>query len=144
MMPQMEANQPIHEQPSNAYGAYGGNRESTQQRYEAPYQQPPPQAGTLDNNFVEAVSQRIAQLMSQQSTSKAYIPKSQDKPPHGMQLALGIVSVIILLPLAGICLTGMESIGGLIGFLIGCSAIICINLAFNGVLDSRRRGGIVK
>jgi hypothetical protein len=82
--------------------------------------------------------------MSQQSTSKAYIPKSQDKPPHGMQLALGIVSVIILLPLAGICLAGMESIGGLIGFLIGCSAIICINLAFNGVLDSRRRGGIVK
>jgi len=144
MMPQMEANQPIYEQPSNAYGAYAGNRESNQQQYEAPYQQPPPQAGTLDNNFVEAVSQRIAQLMSQQSTSKVYIPRSQDKPPHGMQLALGIVSVFIVLPLAGICLTGMGGIGGLIGFLIGCSAIICINLAFNGMLDFKHRGGIVK
>lgn len=142
MMPHREPNQPIYEQPSNAYGVYGGNRASTQQQYEVPYQQPP-QEGRLDDNFVEAVSQRVAQLISQQSTSKVY-QKSQDRPPHGMQLALGIISVLIVIPLAAICLTGMGGIAGLIGFMIGCTAIVWMNLAFNGVLDFRCRGGIVK
>lgn len=41
MMPQMESNLPIHEQPGIAYGAYEGNRGSSQQQYEAPYQQTP-------------------------------------------------------------------------------------------------------
>jgi hypothetical protein len=141
MMPHREPNQPIYEQPSNAYGVYGGNRASTQQQYEVPYQQPPPQGGRLDDNFVEAVSQRVAQLISQQSTSKAY-QKSQE--PYGMRLALGIISVLIVIPLAGICLTGMGGIEGLVSFLIGCTAIVWMNLAFNGVLDFRRRGGIVK
>jgi hypothetical protein len=143
MMPQMESNQPTYEQPGTAYGAYEGNKEFPQQQYEAPSQQPP-RGGTLDDNFVEAVSQRLSQLMFQQPTSKTYTQKSQDRPPHGMQLALGIISVIVVMPLAGICLTGMGGIGGLVGFLIGCSAIVWMNLAFNGVLDFRRRGGIVK
>jgi len=133
----MESNRPIHEQPSAAYGAYEGNRGSTEQQYEAPYQQPP-QRGTIDDNFVEAMSQRIAQLMSQQSTGKVYTPGSQSKPPYGMQLALGIVSVLIVIPLAGICLSIMGGVGGLAGFLIGCLAIVWINLAFFGVLDSWR------
>jgi hypothetical protein len=143
MMPQMESNQPIYKQPSTAYGAYEGTRGSPQQQYEAPSQQSPPGA-TLDDNFVEAVSQRLSQLMFQQSTSKTYTHKSQDRPPHGMQLTLGIISVLTVIPLAAICLAGMGGPGGLIGFLIGCSAIVWMNLAFNGVLDFRRRGGIVK
>jgi len=143
MMPQMESNQPTYEQPSTAYGAYEGNRESSQQQYETPSQQSP-RGGTLDDNFVEAVSQRLSQLMFQQPTSKTYTQKSQDRPPHGMQLALGIISVIVVMPLAAICLNGMGGIGGLVGFLIGCSAIVWMNLAFNGVLDFRHRGGRVK
>ena len=142
MMPDREPNQPIYEQPSNAYGVYEGNRASTQQQYEIPYQQPPQQGRLLDDNFVEAVSQRVAQLISQQSMSKAD-QKSQE-PIHGMRLALGIISLLVVIPLAGICLTAMGGIAGLIGFLIGCTAIIWINLAFNGVLDFRHRGGIVK
>jgi hypothetical protein len=143
MMPQRESNQPIYEQPSTAYGTYEGMRGSPQQQYEVPSQQPP-LGGRLDDNFVEAVSQRLSQLMFEQSTSKAYTYKSQNRPPHGMQLTLGIISVMIVIPLAAICLVGMGGSEGLIGFLIGCSAIVWMNLAFNGVLDFRRRGGIVK
>ncbi len=129
MMPQMESNQPIYEQPKITYGTYEGTRGSAQQQYETPSQQPP-LGGTFDDNFVEVVSQRLSQLMFQQSTSKAYTHTSQDRPPHGMQLALGIISVIIVIPLAAICLAGMGGLGGLIGFLIGCSAIVWINLVF--------------
>ena len=138
MMPQMEANQIGYEQPSPGYGAYGGNRGSTQEQYGAPYQQSP-QGGTIDDNLVEAMSQRIAQLMSQRSTGKVYAPRPQDKPPHGMQLTLGIVSVFMVIALAGICLSGMGGLGGITGFLIGCLAIVWINLAFFGVLDSWRQ-----
>jgi len=134
-MPPMETNQAGYEQPSTTYGAYEGNRESTQQQYEAPYQQPP-RGGIIDDNLVEAMSQRIAQLMSQQSTGKVYEPRSQGRPPYGMQLALGIVSLLMVIALAGICLSSMGGVGGLASFLIGCLAIVWINLAFFGVLDS--------
>jgi hypothetical protein len=141
MTPHREPNQSSYEQPSNAYGIYEGNMASTQQQYEIPYQQPP-QQGKLDDNLVEAVSQRVAQLISQQSMSKAY-QKSQE-PIYGMRLALGIISLLVVIPLAGICLAGLGGVVGLIGFLIGCTAIIWINLAFNGVLGFRHRGGLVK
>src|SRR2546429_7333808 len=98
-MPPMETNQAGYEQPSTTYGAYEGNRESTQQQYEAPYQQPP-RGGTIDDNLVEAMSQRIAQLMSQQSTGKVYEPRHQARPPYRMQLALGIVAVFLVIALA--------------------------------------------
>ena len=143
MMPQMESNQPIYEQPGRPYGAYEGNRGSPQQQYKVPPQQSP-LGVTLDENFVEAVSQRLSQLMFQQSTGDAYTQKSQDKPPHGMQLALGIISVIAVIPLAAICLAGVGGPGGLIGFLIGSSAIMCMNFAFNGIFDSKHRRGTVK
>lgn len=143
MMSQMESNQPIYEQPNTAYGTYEGTRGSPQQQYEVPSQQPPLGA-KLDDNFVEAVSQRLSQLMLLHSTNKSYAHRSQDRPPYGMQLTLGIISVVTVIPLAGICLTGMGGLGGLIGFLIACSAIVWINLAFNGLLDFRRRGDRVK
>lgn len=143
MMPQRESNQPSYEQTSTAYGTYEGTRGSPQQQYEVPSQQPP-QGGRLDDNFVEAVSQRLSQLMFEQSTNKGYTYKSQNRPPYGMQLTLGIISLMVVSPLAAICLVGMGGSAGLIGFLIGCSAIVWMNLAFNGVLDFRRRGGIVK
>ena len=137
MIPPIESNQPVSERPSTAYGAYDGNRGSTQQQYGTPYQQPP-QGGTIDDNLVEAMSQRIAQLMSQKSTGKVYAPRSQDKPPHGMQLALGIVSVLVIIALAGVCLGALGGVEGLAAFLIGCLAIVWIDLAFFGVLDTWR------
>ena len=84
------------------------------------------------------MSQRIAQLISQQSAGKVYTPKSQNKPPYGMQLALGIVSVIVIIALAGVCLGALGGVEGLAAFLVGCLAIVWINLAFFGVLDMWR------
>jgi hypothetical protein len=87
MMPQMEANQPIHQQSSAAYGAYEGNSTSSQQQYEAPYQQPP-QGGTLDDNFVEAVAQRITQRMSQSTTGKVREKGNRLSPTNARALQL--------------------------------------------------------
>src|SRR5215472_2442542 len=89
----MESNQPIHEQPRTTYGAYEGTRESYHQQYETEHQQP-----TLDDDFVEAVAQRIAQHMHQDTTGKVRGKGYRLSPEQ--RTAIAIVSIIFsLLPL---------------------------------------------
>lgn len=121
MMPQMEPNQPIYEQSNTTYSPYEGNRRSFQQQYETPYQQTS-RGETLDYNVVEAVSRRMAQLMSQQSADKIHT----QRPSYGKNLTLGIVFVIMVTILAGICLGVVGGVVGFIAFLTSCSAMFFI------------------
>ena len=122
MAPQMESNQPIYEQPSATYGAYEGTRESYHQQYETEYQQP-----TLDDNFVEAVAQRIAQRMHQDTTGK--IREKGDRLSPGQRTAITIVSLLSLIPL-GIAL-GKH---GLIALGVVCLTIFMVNAVIHGTL----------
>jgi len=135
MMPQMESNQPIHEQPSAAYGVYEGNRGSAQQQYEAPYQQTP-QGGRLDDNFVEAVAQRIAQYTNQATTGK--VREKNERLSADQRTAIAIVSIVLsmlaLIPL-GIVL-GQQGIGGLIALGIVCCTIFMVNAVIHGVMST--------
>ena len=121
MMPQMESNQPFYEQSNTTYSTYEGNRRPFQQQYEAPSQQT--LCGeTLDYNVVEAVSRRMAQLMSQQPMDRIHT----QRPSYGRNLTLGIVFVIMVTILAGICLGVVGGVVGFIAFLTSCSAMFFI------------------
>jgi hypothetical protein len=131
MAPQMESNQPIHEQPSAAYGAYEGTRESYHQQYETKYQQP-----TLDDNFVEAVAQRIAQHMHQDTTGK--VREKGDRLSPEQRTGIAIVSIIFsLLPLIplGIVL-GQRGFDGLIALGVVCLTIFLVNAVIHSMLSS--------
>lgn len=128
MMSEMDANRSI-------YGTYEGQQSgSTQPPYEKGYQQPSP-GGAIDDNFVEAVSQRIAQQMAQQQASgKVYGQKpSPSELPAGMRVAIAIVSVAVLIPI-GIVL-GLNN--GLLALGIVGVVILAVNAIANGVLSFR-------
>ena len=57
-------------------------------------------------------------------------PMSQ-KPTAGQRLALAIVSLALLIPLAGIALGTLGGFGGLLGLGLVCLAIIVVNIVFN-------------
>lgn len=122
MMPQMDAGEPIREQPQ--YGKYEG------QQYGTPYDSGQQQSSPIDDNLVEAVAQRVAQLMGQGSGGKVY-GRSKTSPTTGMKLALAIVSLCLLIPLAAILISGVGGVGGLIGFGVACLTVFLVNAVFS-------------
>src|SRR5579885_2534542 len=121
MMPQMDAGEPIREQ--SRYGKYEGSQQyAQQQQYSTPYEPGQQQGSPIDDNLVEAVAQRIAQIMGQRPGGKVY-GYSQTPPTAGMKLALAIVSLCLLIPLAAILISGVGGTGGLIGFGAACLAV---------------------
>jgi hypothetical protein len=103
-------------QESAGYGHYEGTP--------PPYTSQPGQ--TYDDNFVEAVAQRFSQRISQSSGFR-----SSSRPDARLRLSLAIVSICMLVPLAGIFM-GVLGTLGLIGFGVACVAIAIINVVFNG------------
>jgi hypothetical protein len=105
-----------------SYGQYEG---------EPSYTQRPD--NTYDDNFVEALAQRIVQRLPQASQGKI-TASSKNKVHPGLRLALAIVSVVMLVPLAAILMTsGVGGFLGLISFGIACAAIFLINSVFNAM-----------
>lgn len=130
MMPEMDANRPV-------YRDYEGQQRDSAQPppYEMGYQ-PPSAGGAIDDNFVDAVSQRVAQQMAQQSRGKVY---GQQRPSSGLttdqRAGIAIVSLLVLVPL-GIVL-GQQGLGGLLALGIIGLAILLVNAIANGVLSLR-------
>jgi hypothetical protein len=134
MMSEMDANRPV-------YGAYEGQQHSSPQPqppYETGYQQPSP-GGVIDDNFVEAVSQRIAQQMvqqSQRSGGKVYGQRRSSELPVGLRGAIAIVSIAVLIPITiPLALTG--GFFGLVALGLIAIVILGINAIANGVLSPR-------
>ena len=122
MMSQMESSQPMSEDPG--YGRYEGN-----QTYA-----PPPQYSSgqqYDDEFVDGLAQRISQRMAQGPRGKIQPTPSSDRVSAGMRLALAIVSITMLVPLAAILLAGVGGITGLLSFGAACFVIFVINVVFN-------------
>jgi F0F1-type ATP synthase assembly protein I len=103
-----------------SYGQYEGDPSYTQRQ--DPY----------DDNFVEALAQRIAQRVPQGSQGKI-TGSSKGRVHPGLRLALAIVSVVMLVPLAGILVDGAKGFLGLVTFGIACAAIFLINAVFNAM-----------
>jgi hypothetical protein len=132
MMSEMDANQSVHR-------AYEGQQLGSAQSippYETGYQQPSA-AGVIDDNFVEAVSQRIAQQMAQQAGGKVYGQKrSPSELPVGLRGAIAIVSVAVLVPIAiPLGLTG--GFFGLVALGLAAAVILGVNAIANGMLSTR-------
>ena len=98
MMPQMESNQPTSEQPGSTYGRYEGSSQYAQPEYDEPRGRSP-QNPALDDNFVEAVAQRMVQHLAQQGTAgKVYAPpRTYDK--NVLRIIVGIISMLIIVAL---------------------------------------------
>ena len=125
MMSEMDANRP-------AYGAYEG-----QQRAVPPYEgyQQPPVGGAIDDNFIEALSQRVVQQMaqqSQQSGGKVYGQRRSPLLPAGLRGAIAIVSVVVLVPIA-IPLGLVGGFFGLVALGLTAAVILGVNAIVNGV-----------
>jgi hypothetical protein len=128
MTPQMDAGQPIREVPGAGYGAYEGN-----QSYAPPPQyNPGPQSSAYDDEYVDSLAQRLSQRMAQGPQGKIQAaPRGGDRVSAGMRLALAIVSISVLVPLAAILMGGVGGIAGLISFGAACVAIFLINAVFS-------------
>ena len=139
MMSEMDANQSRQGRQGSSYGGYEEQPHVSAPPippYEMGYQPPSP-GGVLDDNFVEAVSQRIAKQMirqSQQSGEKVYGQKhSSALLPAGLRGAIAIVSVVALIPL-GLAL-GLN--GQFLALGIVSVVILLVNAIVNGVFSFR-------
>ena len=128
MMSQMESGQPIREEPGASYGRYEAHQTySVPPQYDTPYGQGP----QYDDEYIDVLAQRLSQRMAQRPGGKIQPTPIAGGAPWGMRLALAIVSVVILVPLAGIFMGAVGGIGGLIGFGAACLAIFLINAVFH-------------
>ncbi|MBV9616779.1 MAG: hypothetical protein JO031_15100 [Ktedonobacteraceae bacterium] len=123
-MQQMNPEQPIRE----GYGGYEGN-----QSYAPP---PPPQYSqepqnsAYDDEYIDSLAQRLSQRMAQGPRGKIQ-STAKDKVSPGMRLTLAIISIVVLIPLAGILMGGVGGLAGLISFGSACLAIFLINAVFS-------------
>ncbi len=131
MMPQMESNQPAQERPGSSYGAYTGDQ-GVPPQYTAPDQQST-HGAAYDDNFVEAVAERIALYLKQRPDGKVHGQASNGgKLTAEQRTAVAIISILALIPL-GIVL-GQAGLGAIIALGIVAIAIFLVNAAVNGVL----------
>lgn len=127
------------EQPSTAYRGYEGNQ-GREDYAQHPYGPPPysapgsaPGAG-YDDDYVESLAQRLSQRMAQGPQGKIYSgPPASQRVSPGQRLALAIVSIAVLVPLAAILVAGVQGIIGLIAFVAASLAIFLINAVFSAL-----------
>ena len=130
MMPQMDPGQPIREVPGGNYGAYEGNQSYAPPS--SPQYSQGPQGSVYDDEYVDALAQRLSQRMAQGPQGKIRPAGGvKDRASAGMRLALAIVSISILVPLAAILMGGVGVLAGLIAFGAACLAIFLTNAVFN-------------
>ena len=118
---------PQHEQTDSTYGRYEEHQAYTQQRYEPPYEHTP-KGETLDDDFVEAVSERIVQRLRQETAGKVYPqPKQLDKNILSMVIAAISMLMLVFFALLFVIVVGGST--GWISFAIA-SFVVCLIAAF--------------
>lgn len=137
MAPQMDS-QEQRPNPS-AYQGYEGAATYRRdvppyEREQATYGQPAGENKFADDNFIEAVAQRLGQRLTQNQNfgGKIHQPgNTRSRASSGQRLALAIVSIGILVPLAGILLSGLGGAIGFASFIVAGGIIALVNLIFN-------------
>ena len=132
MMPQMDPGGTIREQRDADYGRYEGNQGYRQDYGGGLGASPPPQGNLYDDDFMDSFAQRLSQRMGQGIGGKVQY-QARSKASPGQRLALAIVSVIMLVGMAGIALGIAHDFlaVGLIALGMLCFTVIVINIVFN-------------
>ena len=132
MMPQMDPGGTIREQRDADYGRYEGNQGYRQDYGGGLGASPPPQGNMYDDDFMDSFAQRLSQRMGQGMGGKVQY-QARSKASPGQRLALAIVSVIMLVGMAGIALGVAHDflIVGLVALGMLCVTVILINVVFN-------------
>ena len=115
---------PQQEQSSSAYGRYEEQQAYTQQRYETPYRQTS-KGETLDDDFVDVVSERIVQRLRQETAGKVY-PQPQQFDKNILRTVLALISMVILVLFAFLFVIIVGGSTGWISFAIGSFVIFLI------------------
>ena len=137
MSQQMESGNEPYQRQEPPYGRYEGTPPH-QADNNWHTQEPPPAGSMYDDSFMDAFAQRLSQRMAQGPSGKVYSSpqfRAREKASPGQRLALAIVSVVMLIPLAGISvgfisfshlwLVGLMALGAI------CLTLIIINAIFN-------------
>ena len=132
MMPQMDPGGTIREQRDADYGRYEGSQGYRQDYGGGLGASPPPQGNVYDDDFMDSFAQRLSQRMGQGIGGKVQY-QARSKASPGQRLALAIVSVIMLVGMAGIALGIAHDFlaVGLIALGMLCFTVIVINIVFN-------------
>jgi hypothetical protein len=115
---------PQHEQSSSTYGRYEEQQAYAQQQYETPYRQTS-KGETLDDEFVEALSERIVQRLRQETAGKVY-PQPQQFGGNFQRIALALISLVILVLFAFLFVIVVGGSTGWISFAIGSFIVFLI------------------
>ena len=114
---------PQHEQSGSTFGRYEEHQAYTQQRYEPPYEHTP-KGETLDDDFVDAVSERIVLRLRQETVGKVY-PEPRDNT-NLLRLIVFAIAMVTLIAFGLLCLVFVGGTGGWISFCAACLAIFII------------------
>jgi uncharacterized membrane protein len=115
---------PQHEQSGSNYGRYEEHQAYTQQRYEPPYELTP-KGETLDDDFVDAVSERIVQRLRQETAGKVYPqPKQLDK--NILRMVMAVISMLMLVIFAFLFVIVVGGSTGWISFAIASFIVFLI------------------
>lgn len=115
---------PQQEQSSSTYGHYEEQQAYTQQRYETPYRQTS-KVEALDDEFVDAVSERIVQRLRQETAGKVY-PQPQQFDKNMLRTVLALISMVILVLFAFLFVIVVGGSTGWISFAIGSFILFLI------------------
>ncbi len=115
---------PQHEQSSSTYGRYEEQQAYAHQGYETPYRQTS-KGETLDDDFVEAVSERIVQRLRQEMAGKVY-PQPQQFDKNMLRIALALISMVILVLFAFLFVIVVGGSTGWISFAVGSFIVFLI------------------
>lgn len=115
---------PQHEQSGSTYGHYEEHQAYTQQQYETPYGQTP-KGETLDDDFVDAVSERIVQRLRQETAGKVY-PQPQQLDKNILRISLAIIALLMVALFAFLFVIVAGGSTGWISFAIGSFIVFLI------------------
>ena len=119
-----DAMAPQQEQSSSTYGRYEEHQAYTQQQYETPYGQTP-KGESVDDDFAEAVAERIVQRLRQETAGKVY-PQPQQLDKNILRTVLALISMVILVLFAFLFVIVVGGSTGWISFAIGSFIIFLI------------------
>ncbi len=115
---------PQHEQSGSTYGRYEEHQAYTQQRYEPPYGHTP-KGETLDDDFVDAVSERIVQRLRQETAGKVY-PQPQQLDKNILRMVMAVISMLMLIFFAFLFVIVLGGSTGWISFAIASFIVFLI------------------
>jgi Fe2+ transport system protein B len=118
---------PQQEQSSSTYGRYEEQQAYTQQQYGTSSERPS-KGEAVDDDFVEAVAERIVQRLRQETAGKVY-PQPRQLDKNLLRISLAIIALLLLVLFAFLFVIVVGGSTGWISFAIGSFVVFLIVVA---------------